>query len=187
MKLVVARHPETNKNAGLPGEPEAITPKGQEQIKSIADVCRQQGVQAVVHSTQDRAATAAETLAKILGVPIMAQVGLEERNFGDWDNWEWSQIAAELDKLTTEERYMLVPPNGESWQQMETRLRTALASIASLGYDSVAVITHMGSIRALLPMLRNQPKESTLQLMPENGQIFVEEYSKPLDASSSSA
>lgn len=115
-------------------------------------------------------------MALALGTPSIAQQGLEERDFGDWAGWEWPQIAAELGKLTSEERYTFVPPNGESWQHMEERLRSALAHVATLGYDSVAIVTHWGPIRSMLPIVRDEPKESTLQLDVEYGQAFVEEY-----------
>jgi len=176
MKLVIIRHAETNKIAGLPGEPDGLSPASQAQIEKLVETCRSENVEAVFHSPQARAAYTAEALAASLNVPSLEQPGLEERNFGDWDEWEWPQIAAELDKLTTEERYTFVPPNGESWQQMEERLRVALQAIASKQYQSAAVITHSGAIRALLPIITGEPKESTLNLLAENGQAFVVEY-----------
>lgn len=179
MDFVIIRRPEINKDAGLPGDPNAPSPTGEKQLAGVADICRSENVQAVIHSTQPRAALAADFLASTLNIPSVAQEGLEERNFGDWDNWEWPQIAAELDKLNTEERYTFIPPSGESWQQMEERLRVALAHIATLGYDSVAIMTHWGPIRSMLPILRNEPKESTLQLDVANGQSFIEEYTAP--------
>jgi broad specificity phosphatase PhoE len=176
MKLVIVRRPETNKDTGASGEPAAPSSGGQAQLLRVAETCKAQAVQAVFHSLQPRAAMAGEILAKSLGVPSIAQEGLEERNFGDWDEWEWPQIAAELSKLSTDERYTFVPPNGESWQQMEKRLRAALNEMADQGYKSIAVVTHWGPIRVLLPILRNEPKESTLQLEVANGETFVEEY-----------
>lgn len=176
MKLTIIRHPETNKMAGLPGEPDALSPAGQSQIEKLTAACRDENVEAVFHSTQSRAVFTANALADALHVPSIEQAGLEERNFGDWDNWEWPQIAAELDKLTTEERYTFVPPNGESWQQMEERLHVALQEIATGQYASVAVVTHWGSIRALLPMITHEPKASTLDLQVEPGQSFVLDY-----------
>lgn len=176
MKLVIMRRPETNKDASLSGQPEAPSPKGQEQLSRAAEICKNEAVQAIFHSTQPRAAIAASILAKSLDVSSVAQEGLEERNFGDWDSWEWPQIAAELSKLSTEERYTFVPPNGESWQQMEQRLRKALDEIVAKGYESAAIVTHWGPIRVLLPILRNEPKESTLQLDVANGEVFVEKY-----------
>jgi len=176
MKLVIIRRPEINKDAGSAGEPSAPSFKGKEQLARVAETCRDQGVQAVIHSIMPRAAIAANELAQTLRVPSIDQEGLEERSFGDWNSWEWPQIAQELDKLTPEERYTFVPPNGESWQQMTERLGVALVHIASLEYESVAVMMHTGSMRGLLPIVRGEPRESTLQFMPDYGEAVVEEY-----------
>jgi broad specificity phosphatase PhoE len=176
MKLVIIRHAESNKMAGLPGEPDAPSPAGHSQIEELVKTCRNENIEAVFHSTQSRAVLTAEALALALDIPSIAQSGLEERSFGDWDDWQWPQIAAELDKLTTDERYTFIPPNGESWQQMEERLRVALGEVSSRQYTSVAIVTHWGPIRVLLPMLKNEPKESTLDLAVEPGQAFVVDY-----------
>ena len=113
MKLVIIRHAETNRMAGLSGEPDVPSPAGHAQLEHVIEVCRNENVEAVFHSIQPRAALAAEAIAQALNTPSIEQPGIEERTFGDWDEWEWPQIAAELDKLTTEERYTFVPPNGE--------------------------------------------------------------------------
>jgi len=176
MKLVIARHAETNEAAGLPGELDALSPAGHAQTEQLIEICRTENVEAVVHSSQSRALSTAKALALALNVPSIEQAGLEERSFGDWDNWEWPQIAAELNKLTTEERYAFIPPNGESWQQMEERLRVALQEIALKHYESAVIVTHWGPIRAFLPLITNEPKESTLDLNVEFGQAFVVDY-----------
>lgn len=176
MKLILIRRTETNKDAGLTGEPDAPSPTGHQQIEELVAQYRNNNVEAVFHSTQPRAVFTAEALALALGVPSIEQPGLEERNFGDWDSWEWPQIKQELDKLTNEERYAFVPPNGESWHQMEQRLQNALQAIAGQQYETVAIVTHYGPIRALLPILKNEPKESTLGLTVEPGQSFIVDY-----------
>jgi broad specificity phosphatase PhoE len=176
MKLVIIRHAESNKMAGLAGEPDAPSPKGRLQLQKLVEVCRQENVEAIFHSPQSRAVFAAEALSLALSVPSVSQPGLEERSFGDWDNWEWPLISAELDKLTNEERYTFMPPNGESWQQMEERICAALGQISAKQYGSVAIVTHWGPIRVLLPMIKGESKESTLDLHVEPGESFVVDY-----------
>lgn len=177
MKLVIIRHAESNKMAGLTGAPDAPSPAGKVQIEKLVETCRIENVEAIFHSKQSRAVFAAEALSHALNIPSVPQPGLEERSFGDWDDWEWPRIATKLDQMNAEERYTFVPPNGESWQQMETRLRAALEQIKSEQYSSVAIVTHWGPIRALLPMLKNEPKESTLDLNVEPGESFTVELS----------
>lgn len=176
MKCIIIRRPEINMEVGAIGTPEAPSLKGEQQILHMAKICRNHDVQVVIHSTRLRAAIAARRLAEALEALHISQDGLEERNFGDWNNREWLQISSELGKLSTEERYTFLPPGGETWQQMEERLHMALAAIASLGYNSVAIVTHWSPIRALLRMLRGEPKEFALNYNAEHGQSYVEEY-----------
>jgi broad specificity phosphatase PhoE len=176
MKLVLIRRTETNKDAGLTGEPVFPSPAGYQQIEKLVGICRENRVEAVIHSTATRAIFTAEALALALNVPILEKVGIEERNFGDWNAWGWPQIKVELDKLPNEERYTFIPPNGESWQQMDERLVAALRDIAAEPYSAVAVVSHYGPIRALLPIIKNEPKESTLDLAVTLGESFVVEY-----------
>lgn len=104
------------------------------------------------------------------------QPGLQERNFGKWESWDWPKISLELNKLSLEDRYTFRPPDGETWQEMEERLNVSLKSIAGLGYDSVAVVTHAGPIRVILPILSSKTRESTIKLVPALGECFVETY-----------
>lgn len=176
MKLLIIRHPETNKIAKLPGDPESPSTDGLRQLARITTVCRQQHVRAVFYSVLPRTTIAGMALADALRVPAFSQEGLRERNFGDWNAMDWPDIAAKLGKMTGSDRYMFVPPNGESWKEMDARLTVALQTIARSGYSVVALMTHYGAIRALLPIVRQAPKESTLSLEVANGEIFIEEY-----------
>lgn len=178
MKLVIMRHPETNSIAGLSGDPDVPSPEGLVQLSRLIEVCQREEVKGVVHSSLSRVVTPAKALAQALQIPHIVQAELDERDFGDWNNWSWPQIAAKLDTLTLRERYVFTPPNGESWERLEARLRAALQRIVSLGYDSVAIMTHYGAIRALLPIVKNEPRESTLGLEVMNGEIFIQAYNQ---------
>jgi broad specificity phosphatase PhoE len=134
----------------------------------------------VVYSTLPRASVSADLLAKILDVPALPEQALQERDFGSWDSWEWPRISVELNKLSLEARYTFRPPGGETWQEMEDRLRTALKDIAALDYDTVAAVTHAGSIRVLLEILGTKTKANTINFIPGLGKSIVEEF----DASS---
>jgi alpha-ribazole phosphatase len=176
IKLVIIRHPETNKIAGLAGEQDAPSPKGLKQLSHIARVCHDEAVQTVVHSTLPRAAVAADMLAEMLELPSIAEQGLEERNFGEWERWGWPKISIELSKLSLESRYTFKPPGGESWQEMDVRLHAALSGIAALKYDSVAVVTHAGTMRVLLTILNVKSKASAISYVPALGKCVTEEF-----------
>jgi alpha-ribazole phosphatase len=176
MHITLIRHAETNSIAELPGDPDGLSPAGKKQLDHLIIVCRNNDVKAVISSEVRRAVSTAAALAEALNVPLIQQSGLEERDFGDWNSKAWADIKADLDTMTTEERYSFIPPHGESWEQMEARLRKALRDIVAQPYQSIAIVTHYGTIRALLPILKHEPKETTLQLEVANGESFTLQY-----------
>jgi len=176
MKLIITRYTETNRVAGLPGEPEAPSPKGQQQLDRLAVVCKEEHAQAVIHSPSPRTTIAGDTLAQSLQVPAIPLNGLKERDFGDWSTWDWPRISLQISKLTAEDRYAFAPPHGESWQQMDVRLDATLQAIAALKYDSVAVMTHASCIRVLMVLLGRESKESVTRFIPSLGTPYVVDY-----------
>lgn len=124
-----------------------------------------------------RAALSAELLSKNLAVPSVPLASLQERYFGKWDREDWPRISVELSKLSIEDRYTFKPPgNGESWEDMDARLLTALDEITKLGRQSVAVMTHAGSMRVLLVLLGSKTKVASTKFVPALGQSVVVEY-----------
>lgn len=176
IKLVIIRHPETNKIADTVGKPDAPSPRGHEQLSQIANVCRDENVSAVVHSTLPRAAVSAGFLAKTLSIPSIAQEGLQERDFGKWSTWDWPRISVELSKLSLESRYTFKPTGGESWEEMDVRLRAALIDISALNYESVAVMTHAGTMRVILNLLDMKSKSDTINFVPALGRCIVVDF-----------
>jgi broad specificity phosphatase PhoE len=177
IKLVIIRHPETNEIANLPGERNAPSPEGLKKLAHLTDVCHKEHVEAVAYSTLPRSAISAELLTKDLGVPGVPLDSLQERYFGKWDREDWPRISVELSKLSIEDRYTFKPPgNGESWEEMDARLLTALNEIAKLERQSVAVMTHAGSMRVLLVLLGSKSKVASTKFIPALGQSVVVEY-----------
>lgn len=79
--------------------------------------------------------------------------GLEERDWGDSKFKEWSEIKAILDQLSYQERRLYRPNNGESWEDFENRLIGAFAKLAKDNFDRAVLFSHMGVMRALLPII----------------------------------
>jgi broad specificity phosphatase PhoE len=59
---------------------------------------------------------------------------------------------------------------------MEDRLRTALDKICAVTASPVAVVTHGGALRALMPIIKNQPKETSFNYDFENASLTKFEY-----------
>lgn len=74
--------------------------------------------------------------------------------------------------MAIEDRYKFVPPNGESWEQMEDRLKTAVRLIRS-GEGTAAIVSHGGALRGLMPILKEEPLETSLGYDFKNASVTI--------------
>jgi broad specificity phosphatase PhoE len=180
MKILFIRHAETPINVSKLthklGDPVGLTELGQKQSERLTKVCINENVEVVFSSPEQRAVETAEIIAKGLGIKLEILKELAERNWGEWEGRAWPEIEVVLKSMALEERHTFVPPNGEAWLQMEVRLKKALDNIKECGYDTVAVITHEGALRGVMPLLLNSPKESSFNYHFENASITSFEY-----------
>ena len=145
---------------------------GRWQASQLVEVCRGYGVRSLLASPEQRALETAQIVADALGVPLQCSEALRERNWGKWSGEPWQQIHEQLKPMSLEERFTFVPPGGESWQQMEQRLLGCIEAWQGLS-ESVAVVAHGGLLRALLPLLLNEPRESSFRYDMENASVSV--------------
>jgi len=176
MKILLLRHGETDTNLrGLThkrGAQEGLNKTGQEQARHLADVCKSHGVQALYSSPELRATETARIISKEIGLEPLILEDLAERHWGAWEGHPWSDIVARLRPMSIQERYTFVPPNGESWEQMERRLKKMIAIIQSKS-TTAAVITHGGALRALMPALKGEPLDTSLQYDFRNASVTI--------------
>ena len=65
-------------------------------------------------------------------------------------------------------------PVPESWKEFEERLINSVEKIVKANPTrTIAVVTHGGAIRALIPYLLDKPKEESFKYDIENGEIAV--------------
>ena len=80
---------------------------------------------------------------------------LKEINFGDWEMKSWDEIYSYPQGKRWFDNYMNErTPNGESFMDLEERLRRFLAEIGDESKNNdVLVVTHAGAIRAIMLIL----------------------------------
>ena len=84
-----------------------------------------------------------------------------------------------MESLNREERYTFIPPNGESWKTCEDRLINAMRGIIQNNpNENIAVVTHGGAIRILMPFLLNLPIEETYKHDPRNASLTIFDITK---------
>lgn len=175
MKLFLIRHGQTTTNTkGLTHKHnDAITlnETGKEQAIRLIPVCQKNEVETLYTSSTPRALETGKIISDVLLVPLIINDELMERNWGDWAGKPWEDIRSELEKMSLQERYTFIPPNGESWEHMEERLHIFLHTISSLPQQSIAIITHEGTLRALIRLMKNEPKEESFHYHFDNASV----------------
>ncbi|HZM80901.1 MAG TPA: bifunctional RNase H/acid phosphatase [Candidatus Limnocylindrales bacterium] len=151
-RLLLMRHGETaftaeKRYSGRGDVP--LSPAGRTQAEAVAKRAAAMGAQAAVSSPLSRCV---ETAA-LVGVPVKKEPDLIECDFGAWEGMTFSEVRAQFPRELQEwlGSTSVAPPDGESFQHVAKRVRTALARIRR-DYEgqTVAVVSHVSPIKLLL-------------------------------------
>ncbi|HSX39664.1 MAG TPA: histidine phosphatase family protein [Candidatus Saccharimonadales bacterium] len=179
--LILIRHGETPANIinvlHKVNDQDQLTELGIKQMSETAKKLKESEVNALYSSNEIRAKQSADILGNHLNIDVQSSNDLKERNWGSFSGRPWLEVKEILEQLPLEERYNFTPPNGESWQSFEARLVPAINEIVNNNLDKkVVVVTHGGSIRALMPYLLNIPKEESFKYYPRNASVSIFEF-----------
>jgi broad specificity phosphatase PhoE len=182
-KLILIRHGETEKNVAgklhSAKDAEELTEIGKEQMQATGRFLKRLRPSIIYSSEEKRANESAKILSEHCNIPFVLTKGLEERDWGDFSGKEWDKIKAVLDPMSLEERYTYIPPKGESWEGAEERMIKAIEMILKQNKEkTVAVVTHGGTIRILMPYFLGAPKEETFRHDPDNASLTIFDYLK---------
>jgi broad specificity phosphatase PhoE len=138
--LLLVRHGETDWNAEgrLQGHTDRpLNDFGRRQAKELAQRLAGEGVDAIYASDLVRAKETAEIVGERLGLPVVIDPDLREKDWGTWEG------------LTGDER-VHVELAGESTEAHRDRVMRAVRRIAQRHPDQrVVVVTHGGSLRRI--------------------------------------
>ena len=137
-RLLLVRHGETDWNAAgrLQGQTDRpLSDFGRRQARQLAEELADEGLEAIYSSDLSRARETAEIVSERLGLPVVLDADLREK---DWGTWE-GLTAVERDRVDF---------LGESTEEHQERILRALRRIAEQYPDArVLVVTHGGSMR----------------------------------------
>jgi broad specificity phosphatase PhoE len=139
-ELLLVRHGETDWNAEgrLQGHTDRpLNEYGRRQARELADRLAGDGADALYASDLVRATATAEIIGERLGLAVVVDPDLREKNWGTWEG------------LTGDER-VHVEFEGESTEEHRDRVLGAIRRIARRHPDErVVVVTHGGSLRRI--------------------------------------
>lgn len=179
-QIILVRHGETATN--LAGKIHSyedtaiLNQTGKRQIKKIVLKLKKLQPDLIYSSEERRSVQSAEILAENLQIPRKTIPGLQERNWGAFSGKSWKEVTKEIDlkKMTVDQRYKYIPPQGESWQQFEKRLIRAILKIRNDNPNrNIIIVTHMEAIRTLMPYLLHKPLEESFKYDPACASVTV--------------
>ena len=137
--LLLVRHGETDWNADgrLQGQTDRpLSEVGRRQARRLADELAEEKLEAIYSSDLSRARETAEIVGARLGLPVLLDPDLREKDWGSWEG------------LTSVERDR-VEFVGESTEAHQERMLRSLRQISERhpGDACVLVVTHGGSVR----------------------------------------
>jgi ribonuclease H / adenosylcobalamin/alpha-ribazole phosphatase len=189
-RFYLIRHGETAKNIQmryLGTRDELLTENGRRQAHQIADALSQLPIEMVVSSSLRRAADTAARIQEGCGIELRLDSRLVEGSFGSWEGLTRAEVmrlsSADAELLTRwESDPSCAPPGGESIESIQTRI-VALVNelIGEFPNSSIALVSHVGPIKALLAAVLEIPLQASRRLFLDPGGISVVEWgSQPL-------
>ncbi len=185
MKVIIARHGQTDENAkkiNIGQESQtSLNEEGIKQAQKLADYLKSETIVFAYVSTQERAVyTAKEVLKHHPKVKLVHTPHLKEQNLGIYEGAkkdEWKEIKAK----SKEPFHLFKPEKGESYEDLQNRVKKFFDElIAKHENDTVLLVSHAGTLGMLYLHLFGKPltQEHYKNHKPENTAVTILEIFK---------
>lgn len=185
LTILLIRHAQSQGNLIGRFQGQTDTPlskEGLSQAERLAGRLANRTIDAVYASDLERAHHTARIIAKRKGLPVHLHPGLREIDIGKWAGLTLEEITAHYaDEL---EAWRQGDPNvrrggGESYREAQERVVAAVEEIAANNDagSQIAVVSHGGSLRALLAYVLGFPLSSLWRIQFANTSLStIERY-----------
>ena len=179
MKLILIRHGQTdwNTKGKIQGSCDIeLNEVGILQAEELSQkiVENNYRFERIYTSSQQRAIQTAEIISRVTNVGYVADEGLKEINFGEWEGLTWKEVKEKY-PLEYQEWYInrryTTPPNGESYQAMLERALNSIKKIIHENSKDIIVITHSAIIMCIQCYLTDTPFNEMTKFKAENTSI----------------
>ncbi|WP_242186699.1 histidine phosphatase family protein [Sphingomonas sp. CARO-RG-8B-R24-01] len=145
---------------------------GLAMARHLAEDLAARPIDAIVHSGARRTARLAAMITRRSGVPVQADAGWLERDFGTWEGRTWQAIWREtgdlMDRMMTDPAGF-GPGGGETGRDLSYRARAAWGRLPMAG--TTLVIAHGGPIAAVQAWRAGAPLEAMVRFIPACGEV----------------
>ena len=170
MKLFVTRHGQSEMNAlgRICGrlDPE-LTQQGVQQAKDLADSLKQCNIEVIVASPLKRAKHTAEIVSQAIGVPVITDERLIERDYGIFEG-----VRSDEEFRSYRHQPLLRYPSGESFLDHAHRAYSFLDEAVDLyGDKTVLLVCHAGTGKAVHTYFHSMTMEAFSALSYGNCEV----------------
>lgn len=125
-------------------------------------------IDVIHHDSSVRCVRSAKIVADIVVCLSVFQedFALRPRRWGNLTGHRWEEVAQVLAGKSIGDRRRYRPPNGESWMDVERRLRAPLVRLVDGGSRSVAIFSHNSIVRIAVGLLVGFEAAVELDLNP---------------------
>lgn len=177
-EFIFIRHGETdwNRQQRFQGQSDIpLNSRGQLQARALGDRLKNLPITAIYSSDLTRCMETTRPIADHHTLTPILEPRLKEIHFGDWEGKTYLEIEQthpeSLEQWQTSYREF-APPRGETFPEMEARVRDAFQDIQSSHPEGlICLVAHGGPLQVLLSKLLGLPAEQFWQFHLSTGSI----------------
>jgi broad specificity phosphatase PhoE len=181
-RFFLVRHGEASGNRELRylgASDVALTDRGREQARRLAQALRRFPLAALYTSPLVRAKETAQAIAVETGLGVQVHADLREGDFGAWELLTRAEVLARDARhlAAWEAGAAIAPPQGESLADIRGRV-VACARALALRHagETVALVSHVGPIKALVCAALGLPPAGAMRLWLDPASISIVDW-----------
>lgn len=179
-QLILIRHGKTywnNENRYQGHTDIELNSEGLSQAYALQKRLAGTKLEAIYSSDLSRAYKTAEIISQPHGLKVLISPGLKEINFGDWEGLCYPDLQLDYPQelqIWLERPHELKLPKGETFGEVRDRAVAEVQSIMAKHFaGTVAIVSHGGTIAALLCGLLGEPLSSMWRFKQMNSAVNI--------------
>jgi broad specificity phosphatase PhoE len=135
-----------------------VNEKGEMQAQRLAERFKNVTLNAIYSSPLDRALQTAEVLARNMKLEVKKSTAANEIDFGEWTGKTFDELSGDDQwRRFNSHRSMTTIPGGESFLEVQNRMKEIDARARQHGNARVAIVSHADVIRAAVAYFATTP------------------------------